>query len=140
MRYLLIAVLSFCLAACSSINPSVIKWDAENYQANKDLAIALAKTQSLNSGFVAGLGLVDEIKFPITTSGQLRAVIDNPALAIALNDIDETVKKLGFWNETDYDLGFYLGARVRAGSQAIIQFVKDFFPDLMQYAPALFAL
>ncbi len=140
MRYLLITVLMFSLVACSTINPKIIKWDAENYKANKELAVALAKTQSLNSGFVAGLGLVNQVKFPITSSGQLRAIIDNPALAIALNDIDETVKKLGYWNDTDYDLGFYLGSRVRAGSQAVIQFVKDFFPQLMQYAPALFAL
>lgn len=141
MKTIFIIIVSLMLlAGCASINPKVAKWDAENYQANKDLAIALAKTQSLNSGFIAGLGLVDEIKFPIITSGQLRAVIDNPALAIALNDIDEVTKKLGYWNDTDYDLGFYLGARVRAGSQAIIQFVKDFFPQLTSYAPALFAL
>jgi hypothetical protein len=140
MKIFAIVLLCLMLVGCSTLNPKVIKWDAENYQANKDLAIALAKTQSLNSGFVAGLGLVDQVKFPITSSGQLRAIIDNPALAIALNDIDETVKKLGYWNDTDYDLGFYLGSRVRAGSQAVIQFVKDFFPQLMSYAPALFAL
>jgi hypothetical protein len=140
MKYFLITILIFSLVGCAAINPKVIKWDAQNYQANKDLAISLAKTQSLNSGFIAGLGLVDQIKFPITTSGQLRAIINSPALVIALIDIDEMVKKLGYWSDTDYDLGFYLGARVRAGSQAVIQFIKDFMPDLMQYAPALFAL
>ncbi len=140
MKTCIVVLLCLMLVGCAAVNPKVAKWDAENYQTNKDLAIALAKTQSLNSGFVAGLGLVDQVKFPIMSSGQLRSIINSPALIIALIDVDETVKKLGYWNETDYDLGFYLGSRVRAGSQAVIQFVKDFMPDLMQYAPALFAL
>jgi hypothetical protein len=139
-RWLILAAISFCLVSCASINPQISKWDLANYEANKQLAKDGMKTWSLNSGFIVGLGLTDPIKFPITSAGQIRAILNSPEIALALTDLDEVVKKQGKWSPDDYDLGFFLGTKVRAGSQAAIQFVKDFMPQLMQYAPMLFAL
>ncbi len=128
------------LVGCASIDPKLTKWDLQNYKANKQLALDGMKTWSLNSGFIAGLGLTNPIAFPITTNAQLRAIISSPAAVLALADLDAVVKKQGKWSDEDYDLGFFLGTKVRAGSQAVIDFVKTFLPDLMKYAPALFAL
>ena len=128
------------LAACSSINPQISKFDLANYEANKQLAKDQLTTWSFNSGFITGLGLTSKIAFPIKNGEELRAVINSPMALLALNDIDEICKKLKYWKDEDFDLGFSLGAKVRAGSQIAIQFVKDFFPQLMQYAPLLFGI
>jgi len=141
-RKILIGLLSIVLLAglfsCASVNPQITKFDLANYEANKQLAKDGMVTWSFNSGFIAGLGLTNPIAFPIKNSDELRAVINSPATVLALNDLDVICKKLGYWKDEDFDLGFSLGAKVRAGSQAAIQFVKDWFPQLMKYAPMLF--
>ncbi len=131
---------TFLLAGCSSINPAITKFDIANYEANKQLAKDQLKTWSFNSGFIMGLGLTNKVAFPIASAGDLRAVINSPAVVMAIVDLDEVCKKLGYWKDEDFDLGFSLGAKVRGGSQAAIEFIKDFFPDLMKYAPGVFGI
>ena len=138
----IIPVLLICLmlGACASINPQISKFDLANYEANKQLAKDQLITWSFNSGFISGMGLTNKIAFPIKNGEELRAIINSPTALLALNDLDEICKKLGYWKDVDFDLGFSLGTKVRAGSQVAIQFVKDFFPQLMKYAPILFGL
>jgi uncharacterized protein YceK len=140
MKICIAILLCLMLVGCASVGPQISKFDLQNYKANKQLALDGMKTWSLNSGFIAGLGLTNPIAFPITTNDQLRAVINSPATVLALADLDAVVKKQGKWSDEDYDLGLFLGTKVRAGSQAAIQFVKDYLPQLMEYAPMLFAL
>lgn len=128
------------LSGCASLNPQISKFDLANYEANKQLAVDQMKTWSFNSGFIGGLGLTNKIAFPIRSAGELRAVINSPTVLLAIVDLDEVCKKLGYWRDLDYDLGFSLGAKARGGSQAAIEFVRSFFPQLMRYAPALFGI
>jgi hypothetical protein len=139
MRVMCLFIISLCVG-CASINPQITKVDMANYEANKQLAKDQMKTWSLNSGFILGMGLTNKIAFPITSSDQLRAVITSSSVILAMNDLDVICKKLGYWNDEDYDLGYSLGAKVRLGSQVMIQMVRDLFPELMKYAPALFGM
>jgi hypothetical protein len=140
MKVLLVCFVLVFLVGCGGINPAITKFDKENYEANKQLAIDQMKTWSFSSGVLLGMGLTNKVSFPIKSGEELRAVLTSPAIVLAITDLDTVCKKLGYWKEDDYDLGFSLGAKIRAGSQVAIQFVKDFFPDLMKYAPALFGL
>jgi hypothetical protein len=140
MKTCIAILLCLMVMGCASINKPLLKFDAENYKANKAMAVASMKTWSLNSGFISGLGLTDKIKFPITSAGELRPILNSPPMAIALVDLDDVVRKRGYWSDEDFDYGFFLGTRVRAGSQAAIEFVKSYLPQLMEYAPMLFAL
>jgi len=140
IRFIIPILLGLMLVSCASVNPQISKFDLANYEANKQLAKDQLTTWSFNSGFISGLGLTSKIAFPIQDSAGLRAIINSPTALLALNDLDEVCKKLGYWKDIDFDLGFSLGAKVRAGSQVAIDFVKDFFPHLMKYAPFLFGL
>jgi hypothetical protein len=140
LRLITIVIICLMLVGCASLGPQISKFDLANYKANKQLALDGMTTWSLNSGFITGLGLTNPIAFPITTNAQLKAVINSPAAVLALSDLDAVVKRQGKWSDVDFDLGFFLGTKVRAGSQAAIQFIKDYLPQLMEYAPMLFAL
>jgi uncharacterized protein YceK len=141
MKTLLVSAVILLLATgCASINPQITKFDKENYKANKQFAKDQMETWSLSSGFILGMGLTNPIAFPIKSGDELRAVINSTPIILAIADLDRICKKLGYWNELDYDLGYALGAKTRLGSQAAIQMVRDFFPELMKYAPAVFGL
>jgi len=140
MKWVVVGILVLSLAGCASINPKISKFDLENYEANRQLAKDGMRTWSLSSGIITGMGLTSPIKFPIQDSSSLRPILTSPAIVLALSDLDDVCRKLGYWNEEDFLLGFSLGAKIRAGSQVAIQFVKDFLPELMQYAPFLFGL
>jgi len=140
MKWIVVGILALSLVSCASINPKITKFDLENYEANKQMAKDGMKTWPLASGIIVGMGLTSPVQFPINDSSGLRPVLTNPAIILALTDLDDVCKRLGYWNEEDYWLGFSLGAKIRAGSQVAIQFVKDFFPELMKYAPVLFGL
>ena len=141
MKKIFLLVLFFAFSmGCASINPQITKFDKENYKANKQLAKDQMETWSLSSGFILGMGLTNPIAFPIKSGDELRAIMNSTPIVLAIADLDQICKKLGYWNETDYDLGYALGAKTRLGSQAAIQMVRDFFPELMKYAPAVFGL
>ena len=138
MKAILIVVMIMALLGCANQTREIVKFSHQNYLANRKLATEALVQCSATVGFIDGFGLLNQIKFPIRTSGELRAVINNPVAGLALLDLREicenkAMKEDGskYWNNQDYFAFYTLGTEVRMGVTGAIDLAKIIFPEFM---------
>jgi len=120
----LIIILIIPLASCSYFRKSILdvsNEDLKNAETARTVAKNFLSTWSLNSGVIRGaLG---------TSINQL------PAESVdAMNSLDELATNT---NLTDSDLGMAMGLVVRIYSRVVLEVIKQYAPNVLQYLPAI---
>jgi hypothetical protein len=159
-------ILSLCLASCAttggsggmlpaqisktSFTKEMIKIDK---QFHEDVLLT-AKTRmryiSCDIGLIDGLGLASSADFPINSVDWARALLQNPAISLALGEIKSIAKSTidpdakpdqadkTYWKQTDYASCKVVGLGYRVAALSVID-ILSLFPQLAPYM-ALFKM
>jgi len=131
-KFFLIVLIIPILFACSTVAPQMIKIDEEYHKAILDVATTRIKYISCDIGLIDGLGIASSVDFPIMDAGQARALLQNPAISLALGEMKAIAKEQDQWVEGDYAKCKILGLGYRATALGTIDILK-LFPQLAPY-------
>ena len=119
---LVIILVGFILAGCGAMRVGLVemsKEDVKNAEATREAAHNFISTWNLNSGFIKG-ALGDRItEFPM----QFVEAMDELDTVANMEEI------------VDYDLGYFLGLRVRTLETLIQETLKTYAPDVFDLVP-----
>jgi hypothetical protein len=139
MVIVVIGLLGFLfLPGCAQVAPQMIKIDEEYHKAILDIAGTRIKYVSCDVCLIDGLGIASPVDFPITTNNDIRAVLQNPGISLALGQIKEialtTNDETGapYWKDADCSKCKVLGLGYRAAALGTIDILK-LFPQLSPY-------
>lgn len=135
----LILISSFLfLAGCSQVSTQAIQFDKESHEALLATATERVRHVACDVGFVEGLGITDELRFPIQSHHELRPIMKAAGVSLALVEMadltkslkDETGKRI--WSQDEYLKCKILGISYRAGAIGTVELLK-LIPDLAPY-------
>ena len=119
---LAVILVGFILAGCGAMRVGLVemsKEDVKNAEATREAAHNFISTWNLNSGFIKG-ALGDRItEFPM----QFVEAMDELDTVANMEEI------------VDYDLGYFLGLRVRTLETLIQETLKIYAPDIFDLVP-----
>lgn len=122
MKKIFILIFLPLFLGCTAMQKSIInlsKTDIKNAETSRVLATNLLSTWKINSGFIRG-ALGDRInKMPAE-------------IVKAMDELDK-ISEQTEWN--DFELGYSLGVRVRLLGDLILNCLKVYAPDVLQYIP-----
>lgn len=130
------------LMGCSTVSTQIIKVDEEYHKFIFDTAKVRMKYVSCDLGLLDGLGLTSSVDFPIKNGDDVKALLNNPGINIAISEIKDIAKttndELGnpYWKEDDYKICKAQGLGVRAMALSIVDILK-LFPSLSPYLAIL---
>ncbi len=110
---------------CSNIQKGLVslsEQDLKNAETTRTVAKNLLSTWMLNSGFIKG------------ALGSTITQLPNEAVK-AMEELDKLAKKTDL---DDYDLGYSLGVRVNILNQLVMNAIKIYAPQILQYIPLTF--
>lgn len=137
MRYLLIAVLSFCLFGCSSLAKLDVKADKDFYAGFKTMAIQKEISWSIKAGCYDGWGgfksapvLTEQSPIVLKSLQELSDLLSTSSVSVQMATIKE---KMGpAWNIEDYNLGYVYCGQLKVGLQTGVNTAQEVVPIIVR--------
>lgn len=124
-RMMLLICLTFCLCSCQAMRQTALDIsieEVENAKATREVALNYLKGWPVWSGLIRGaLG-------PQMQELPLQAVE-------AMNELDDLATNVD--ECSDHELGYSLGLRIRLLSAVIIETLKFYAPELLEFVPII---